>query len=119
MDDTLVTGTKGMIDWFCDIVQEKFTITDLGELKKHLGIWYRWKTDSKGERYVEATMSKLADEIQESYEQSSNKNVTEKATPGTPCKVLTKTKDLLNANDHKQYRSVVGKLMYYCQKIAP
>ena len=41
VDDTLVTGTKDMIDWFYDIVQEKFTITDLGELKKHLRIWYR------------------------------------------------------------------------------
>ena len=61
MDDTLVTGTKDMIDWFYDIVQEKFTITDLGKLKKHLEIWYRWKTDSKGEQYVEATMSKLAE----------------------------------------------------------
>ena len=38
VDETLVTGTKDMIDWFYDIVQEKFTITDLGELKKHLGI---------------------------------------------------------------------------------
>ena len=91
----------------------------MGELKKHLGIWYRWKKDSKGESYVKATMSKLADEIQESYEQLSSKKVTEKATPGTPCKVLTKTEDLLDADDHKQYRSVVGKLMYYCQKIAP
>ena len=119
MDDTLVTGTKDIIDWFYDIVQEKFTITDLGELKKHLGIWYRWKTDLKGERHVEVTMSKLADKIQELYKQLSNKKVTEKAIPGTPCKVLTKTEDLLDADDHKQYRSVVGKLMYYCQKIAP
>ena len=64
-------------------------------------------------------MSKLADKIQESYKQLSDKKATEKATPGTTCKVLTKTKDLLDADDHKQYRSVVGKLMYYCQKIAP
>ena len=64
-------------------------------------------------------MSKLADEIQELYEQLLSKKVTEKATPGTPCKVLTKTEDLLDADDHKQYRSVIGKLMYYCQTIAP
>ena len=41
VDDTLVTVTKKMIDWLHDIVQKRFTITDLGELKKHLGIWYR------------------------------------------------------------------------------
>ena len=38
VDDTLFTGTKETIDWFYNIVQEKFTITDLGKLKKHLGI---------------------------------------------------------------------------------
>ena len=97
VDDTLVTGTKDMIDWFYDIVQEKFTITDLGKLKKHLGIWDIWKTYLKGEQYVEATMSKLADKIQESYKLLSNKKATEKATPGTPCKVLTKTEDFLDA----------------------
>ena len=62
-------------------------------------------------------MNKMAEKIQKLYEKLLNKKVTEKATPGTPCKVLTKTKDLLNADDHKQYRSGVGKLMYYFQKI--
>ena len=68
-----------MIDWFYDIVQEKFTITDIGELKKHLGICYRQKTDSEGEQYVEATMVKLADEIKKSYKQLLKKKATKKA----------------------------------------
>jgi hypothetical protein len=47
VDDNAICGSPKWIAWFKEVVKKRFGITDLGRLRKHLGIWYEWK---EGER---------------------------------------------------------------------
>jgi hypothetical protein len=60
----------------------------LGKLKKHLGIIYDWKQDKLGNTYLEATMQKMIEEINEKCEKSRRKPAKVYATPGAPGKML-------------------------------
>ena len=43
VDDTLLEGSKTEIEWFKTMIRTCFNISDLGKLKNHLGVWYKWK----------------------------------------------------------------------------
>jgi len=40
VDDTMLCGKKKAIEFFKEKVKERFNIKELGQLKKHLGVWY-------------------------------------------------------------------------------
>ena len=49
--------------------QETIQLHRLGQLKKHLGIWYEYKKDENGDVYIKATMPKMVYAIIDKYEQ--------------------------------------------------
>jgi hypothetical protein len=117
VDDILLSGKKETIERFKTEIRKRFNISELGKLKKHLGVWYDWKKDKNGETYVVASMPKLEDEIVELYEETTGKTVKEAETPGYPNKVLSKnTGETVKISE---YRSLVGKIMYLMTKLAP
>jgi hypothetical protein len=74
VDDTLCLGHKEELEWMYKEIQKKFKIEKLGRLKKHLGIWYEWKNDKiTKELYLEASMSKLIEEIIINYKTATGK----------------------------------------------
>ncbi|KAI2503386.1 GAG-pre-integrase domain [Fragilaria crotonensis] len=117
VDDVLLAGKKETIEKFKLELKKRFNISDLGRLKKHLGVWYDWKTDDNGESYVVASMTKLEDEIVESFETSVGRSIKEAETPGYPNKFLSKNKG--EPVRMTEYRSIVGKIMYLMTKLAP
>ena len=68
VDDILLSGSKEQIEWFKKTFKELYKITDLGRMKKHLGMWYDWKKDNNGETYIKVTMDTMIKEIVELYE---------------------------------------------------
>jgi hypothetical protein len=56
VDDNAIAGAPHWIKWFKEGVKKRFGVTELGLLKKHLGVWYEWKMDEHGERHVVAMM---------------------------------------------------------------
>ena len=42
-DDVLLIGKKTTIEKFKLELQKRVNTSDLGRLKKHLGVWYEWK----------------------------------------------------------------------------
>ena len=52
VDDSLMTGKAEEMSWFKEKVKKKFNITDLGQLKKHLGVRYSFEEDEKGDKIV-------------------------------------------------------------------
>jgi hypothetical protein len=55
-------------------IQKKFKIEELGKPEKHLGIFYKWKTEKgTGELYLEAGMPKLIEEIIDNYKKETGK----------------------------------------------
>jgi hypothetical protein len=117
VDDTLCAGTKEMIEWAYKMIETKYKIEKLGKLKKHLGVWWNWKKDSKNEDYLVATMPKMIKEIEEKFTESTGKAAKSAVTPGYPGTSLKKNDGETAKID--EYRSIVGKLMYFMTKIAP
>ena len=46
-DNTLVAGTKSRVEWLYKARKTQFKINILGKLKKHLGIWWKWKLEKE------------------------------------------------------------------------
>ena len=117
VDDTMLVGTNEKIEWFKRSINRRFNYSDLGKLKKHLGIWYEWGEDQDS-KYIRGTMPKLIKEIINKTEQILNKELTrERSTPATPGKTLKKAEESDEEINPEEYRSIVGKLMYLSQKI--
>jgi len=55
VDDCAVAGAQVEVNWLKSQMRKHFTIKGLGPLKKHLGVWYSWATDSIG-RYLQSDM---------------------------------------------------------------
>ncbi|KAI2496764.1 GAG-pre-integrase domain [Fragilaria crotonensis] len=84
VDDVILVGSKKAIEEFKTKLKERFNISDLGKLKKHLGVWYDWSVDENGNVIIIAKMNKLEDEIVETYEKITGKEVKTYDTPGYP-----------------------------------
>ena len=117
VDDTTLYGLKEKIEWFKKKLKERFNISDLGRLRKHLGVWYEWKMGKDGIE-IEATMDQLVESIIQAYETHTNSEVKEYSTPGKPGDCLAKNTDD-ESTDPEQYRSIVGKIMYLVTKLFP
>ena len=63
VDDSLCAGKKENVDKLYADTRKKYKITTLGRIKKHLGVVYDWKIDTRGEPYVLATMEMNARKI--------------------------------------------------------
>ena len=117
VDDVLLSGTKDTIKWFKEEFKRKYNITELGRMKKHLGMWYEWKNDDQGELYIKVTMDDMLKDIVDIYEKMIGKEVKMQETPGYPKQCLTKLKDENKIIKQKEYRSLVGKMLYYVNKM--
>jgi hypothetical protein len=84
VDDNAIAGTPAWISWFKKGVKKCFGISKLGQLHKHLGVWYEWKIDDNGERYVVASMPKLVKQNIKSTEKTVGHKVKSSPIPGTP-----------------------------------
>jgi hypothetical protein len=58
VDNTLLFGLKKEIEWYKTNVKKRFDYKDLGEFRKHLGVWYKLKYNKEGNRYLVAMMPK-------------------------------------------------------------
>jgi hypothetical protein len=57
VDDILLVEKKETIKRFRSELKKRFNISGLGRLKKHLGVWYDWRTDNNGKTYIVASMT--------------------------------------------------------------
>ena len=95
INDILCAGGAKEIKWFKKQVKMNNNITDLGQLRKHLGIWYEWKEDERGP-YIKAEMNKMAEVIIEDYEAHTKKPAKLYKTPGIPGVRQIQTQNHLN-----------------------
>ena len=116
VDDCIIAGLKHEIETFKKDVQRRFKITDLGPIKKHLGVWYQRCKDKNGE-YYKLTMENYQQEIVNDYERVTGKKVKSAATPGFPGQSLSKNEG--DEVDKENYRKILGKLMWFTRKLMP
>ena len=116
VDDTIAIGNRRELDKLYKEVKKHYNIELMGNLKKHLGITYNW-LKLEGETVLETSMPKMEEEIIETYEKYAGETVKPQSTPGYPGKTLQKHDG--EPVDVDQYRSLIGKLLYYMTKVAP
>ena len=116
VDDAVISGREKYVREFMRNFNKEYKITELGKMKKHLGIWYEWHEDAQGP-YVKASTPELAASIVKKFVDVMGREPKEAATPGFPGKCLRKNEgeEVLKA----EYMSLVGKCMYYVIKISP
>jgi hypothetical protein len=108
-----MAGQRDVIEQFKKDMQTRFNISELGTLKKHLGIWYDWREDDKDEQYIDPTMPKLVKEIIESFKMRMAREVKISIVPGTPGKTLPKAKEEEEAVDPENADQLLGKVCTY------
>ena len=113
VDDIIVCGRPNEVSDFKDDFGRIFNITDMGEMIKHLGIWYKWKFD-KDKRSLVANMDDYVDDMVDTFKNKFGRKIKPYDTPGDPGKHLKKNGDETMMLD--EYRSIVGKLIYYSTK---
>jgi Reverse transcriptase (RNA-dependent DNA polymerase) len=121
VDDILIAGTAQARLEFKKILKTRFTITELGPLQKHLGVYYTKKTDDQGDPYYEMQLPHMVKSIVEQYEKSDyglKHPLSEETVPATASSVLPKNEEGQMV-DQKTFRSLVGKILYLVGKIAP
>jgi hypothetical protein len=121
VDDILIAGTARARLEFKKIVKTRFTITELGPLQKHLGVYYTKKTDDQGDPYYEMRLPHMVKSIVEQYEKSEfglKHPLSDETVPATASSVLPKNEEKQMV-DQKTFRSLVGKIMYAVGKITP
>jgi hypothetical protein len=119
VDDTLLGGFKKEVGKFMDDFEKHLKIERLGMLKKHLGVWWEWLEDDQGETYLKATMPKMIREIHKTFQDAKGKPAKKAATPGFPGKMLRKSEEGNEPLMITEYRSIVGKILYYTTKVRP
>ena len=117
VDDSMVAGMKEDLNKFYEKVRTRFNITELGTLSKYLGVRYEWLNDKDKKPYVKITMKDTAEAFVRKYEECTGKKAKLAATPGYPNQVLIKNEG--ETVDIDNYRSLVGKLLFYIVKVGP
>ena len=99
-------------------LKEEFGVVEDGQLRKLLGVRYEWNNLEDPEKAsVTLSMNDKAEEVIKAYEQATGKTPRIQSTLGKPGELLTKHEG--KAVKHSEYRSVLGKLMFYVIKLSP
>ena len=117
VDDSLCSRSRENLDGLYENVRKRYKISSLGQITKYLGVRYEWKFDENGELYVAASMEKNATEIIKYYEKITGESAKVYKAPGWQNSVLNKNeKETIML---EEYRSLVGKLLYYTVNVGP
>ena len=115
VDDTLLAGRTSAVLWFKQKIAKKFKITDLGRLKKHLGIDYEWLKDENGDTMLAATMLPYESDMVKQMEEAIGKEVKIRETPARPGSVLAKNQGEMI--EQTKFRSFAGKTTHWVKKL--
>ena len=118
VDDVLMAGESENIKIFKEQLRKTYKITDLGKLKRHLGVWYEWNKNGE-DSMVKINMDDMASKIVKEYEESTNGTVKEWNSPGYPSIKLTKPENDNETYNQDNYRLMAGKVMYLVNKSNP
>ena len=118
VDNCLIPGDPPFIKEMKEKLKSDFGVVEDGRLKKLLGVRYEWSNiDNPSDCKVTLSMSDKAEEIVNGYEKAVGRTAKVQSTPRKPGEVLTKNDGVPIM--HKEYRSVLGKIMFYVNKVGP
>jgi hypothetical protein len=98
-------------------ISGRYTITDLGPLKKYLGVSYEWKVDKVGE-YYEIAMKEFTKSMIQDFKTNNGRDAKAYLTPGFPGTSLFELEEGRKIVNLDWYRTAVGKLLWLVKKNA-
>jgi hypothetical protein len=108
-DDEILAGKRYAIAHVKRGLRDHVTISELGPLRRHLGVHYTKGEDDEGP-YYEMEMRDFVMDIVAIYEELIGKPATVFPTPRYPSTVLSKKNgDIVNQTE---YRSLVGMILF-------
>jgi hypothetical protein len=116
VDDQQVAGTPKERDSFKKEMARHVTIKPLGIVRKHLGVFYDIGMDRDGP-YIEANMVEFAKGMTSDFMSMTGSLPKSAATPALAGTTLEKNQS--NPIQQPEYRSIVGKLLYFMKKVSP
>jgi hypothetical protein len=117
IDDEILCGKRYAIDDVKRGLREHLTITDLGPLQRHLGVYYTKGEDDEGPYYETEMKDFVMDTVVTIYEDLVGKPATVFPTPGYPSTVLSKNDG--GIVNQTEFRSIIGKLSFAVKKCVP
>jgi Reverse transcriptase (RNA-dependent DNA polymerase) len=115
VDDCILAGLQSDVNDLKKRVQKYLVISDLGRLRKHLGVAYEFGRDEYGP-YLAASMPEFRDEIVRDCVEYLGK-LRDFPTPGysNVCLIKHTGEPVMQ----EMYRSIVGKVLYLVKKVEP
>ena len=118
VDDCLIAGGQQFVNEMKEKLKLEFGVVDDGRLRKLLGVRYEWKDlNDESKARVVLSMGDKAKEIINGFEKAKGYTPKTYSTPGKPGKVLKSNEEDIVM--HKEYRSILGKIMFYMTKVSP
>ena len=117
-DDCIITGYKTYVAKIKEGIAKTVKISDLGKLKKHLGVDYEFGSDEEG-NFVKCHMSEYLKAIVRDFEKEINKTIKPRKIPGAAVTPPLKSKEGDEIIMQETYRSYVGRVMFACGKSEP
>ena len=118
VDDCLIAGEQKFIDEMKTKLKTEFGVVEDGKLSKLLGVRYKWENiNDPINAKVVLNMDDKANDIIESYKRATGTTPRDQKTPGKPGEILEK--NIGPIVKHDEFRSILGKLMFYVSKISP
>jgi Reverse transcriptase (RNA-dependent DNA polymerase). len=119
-DDCTVCGTnEEMIKWWKEKRKTRFIISDLGPIKKHIGVWYEEREDEEGRNY-ELSMNNYCEDLIKRTEEELCGTIRKAKTPAYPGKVLKKRRDNEPMVAVEECCSLIGTALYImAKKVSP
>jgi hypothetical protein len=117
-DDCIITGTQSAVTMIKKGISNSVKISDLGKLKRHLGVDYKYGTDEDGD-YILSYMTDYIEAIVRDYDEYTESKCKEFSTPGasvTPPLRSTPEDEIINM---EMFRSFVGRICLRAAKLSP
>ena len=115
VDDCLIAGETDAIQQIKTDLKREFGVVEDGQLRKLLGVRYRWETNEDDTPIVILNMEDKANEIIKAYEDARGEVKKTFTSPGQPDTVLSVNETEIVM--HGSYRSILGKIMFMLPKL--
>jgi hypothetical protein len=117
-DDCIITGRSKWVTQIKVGITGQVKISDLGNLKRHLGVDYDFGCDAHGQ-YIRSSMTEYLDSMVRDFETDMSDSIKTFSTPGAavtpPLRSSPEDEIILN----EKFRSYVGRIMFACGKTEP
>jgi histone deacetylase 1/2 len=118
VDDCILSGKEEAVTWCKERLKERFNITDLRDIKKHIGVNYELLLDGNDEPYYKLSMDEYTEKLIRDGEDLLG-TIKKARTPGIPGIVLPKVTENEDPIEEAKYRSITGTALYLIKKIGP